>query len=315
MKTVFTFRPPRKLQAQLIENYPSIEFIFYKTVEEAEELIHAEIIVTFGEDLTPQHIEECKQLKWVMVASAGLEKMPFASFKDKDILVTNARGVHKIPMAEFTLGYLLNHVKRFPELRKLQGEAIWNKRLPISELADQTLLVLGTGAIGSEIARLADAFRIKTIGINRSGRAVDYFAAVYPIDQLLTVLPEADFVVSILPSTNETKHLLKKEHFQAMKNTAAFINIGRGDVLEEKVLIEALNKEEIAHAYLDVFEQEPLPEEHAFWSHENITVTPHISSITPQYLPRVFEIFEYNLERYLQGSDVYKNRVDINRGY
>ncbi|WP_338753392.1 D-2-hydroxyacid dehydrogenase [Bacillus sp. FJAT-52991] len=315
MKTVFTFRPPRSLQARLIERYPSIEFMFYKTVEEAEELSDAEIIVTFGENLTPQRIEACKQLKWVMVASAGLEKMPLASLSEKDILVTNARGVHKIPMAEFTLGYLLNHVKRFLELQKLQGESTWNKRLPIGELADQTLLVLGTGAIGSEIARLAAAFRMKTIGINRSGRIADSFSNVYQIDQLLSVLPEADFVVSILPSTNETKHLLKKEHFQAMKKTAAFINIGRGDVLEEQVLMDALNEEEIAHAYLDVFVQEPLLEEHAFWNHEKITVTPHISSITPQYLPRVFEIFEYNLDQYLQGQGIYKNRVDINRGY
>lgn len=315
MKTVFTFRPPRSLQAQLIEKYPTVDFVFYKAITEAEQLVDAEIIVTFGEDLTPQHIEKCTQLKWVMVGSAGLEKMPLHAIKEKGILVTNARGVHKIPMAEFTLGYLLNHVKRFPELRTLQDETIWNKRLPIGELAGQTLLVLGAGAIGSEIARLATAFRMKTIGINRSGGEVEHFANVYQMDELLTALPEADFVVSILPSTNETKHILKKEHFQAMKKTAAFINIGRGDLLEEQVLIEALDEEEIAHAYLDVFVEEPLPENHSFWIHEKVTVTPHISSITPQYLPRVFEIFEYNLDQYLQGYDTYKNKVEIDRGY
>ncbi|OZI10816.1 D-2-hydroxyacid dehydrogenase [Bacillaceae bacterium SAS-127] len=315
MKTVFTFRPPRSLQAQLIEKYPTIYFVFYKTIAEAEQLVDAEIIVTFGEDLTSQHIEECEQLKWVMVASAGLEKMPLQAIKEKGILVTNARGVHKIPMAEFTLGYLLNHVKRFPELRKLQDEATWNKRLPIGELAGQTLLVLGTGAIGSEIARLATAFRMKTIGINRSGEPVGHFANVYQMNELLTALLEADFVVSILPSTNETQHILQKEHFQAMKKTAAFINIGRGDLLEEQVLIAALNEEEIAHAYLDVFVEEPLPENHSLWSHEKVTVTPHISSITPQYLPRVFEIFESNLDQYLQGYDTYKNKVEIDRGY
>ncbi|HEY9577959.1 MAG TPA: D-2-hydroxyacid dehydrogenase, partial [Pseudobacillus sp.] len=240
MKIVFTFRPPRTWQDQLSTAFPEERFSYYKSIDEAGDLPEAEVIVTFGDDLTKEHINNCPKLKWIMVASAGMEKMPLESIQERDILVTNARGIHKIPMAEFAMGYMLNHVKRFPELLDLQKEKTWNKRLLIGELADKHLLVLGTGAIGTEIARLARAFRMKTTGVNRSGHKSDQFDQSYTLDKLSMLLPEADFVVSILPSTGETKWLLKKEHFEAMKETAAFINMGRGDLIEEEILMNAL---------------------------------------------------------------------------
>lgn len=315
MNIVFTFRPPRKLQEQLRERFPEEEFLYYKSIDEADKLHTAEVIVTFGGDLTAEHISACKELKWIMAASAGIENMPVEAIAERNILLTNARGIHKIPMAEFTMGYMLNHVKRFPELQELQSESVWNKRLPLEELAGKQLLVIGTGAIGSEIARLALAFRMDTIGVNRSGSPNEQFDEVYTVDQLLDVLPLADFVVAVLPSTEETKFLLEKEHFQAMKKTAAFINIGRGDLVEESVLIEALDNEEIARAYLDVFIDEPLPADHPFWSQERLTVTPHISSITSKYVPRAMDIFSFNLDVYKRGEEGYKNKVDIDRGY
>ncbi|KAB7704122.1 D-2-hydroxyacid dehydrogenase [Bacillus aerolatus] len=315
MKIVFTFRPPRALQAQLSEAFPENEFNYFKSVEEADKLSEAEIVVTFGEDLTEKHIENCPKLKWIMVASAGMEKMPFETIKEKDILVTNARGIHKIPMAEFTIGYMLNHVKRFPELLDFQKEETWNKRLLIGELADKRLLVLGTGAIGTEIARLAKAFRMETVGVNRNGHKNDHFDEINKMDELLMVLPDADFIVSILPSTEETRFLLKEEHFQVMKETAVFINIGRGDLLEESILIDALNSNEIAHAYLDVFLEEPLPAEHPLWSQERLTITPHISSVTSEYLPRAMKIFAHNLQVYKENGSDYENKVDLDKGY
>ncbi|MGC8230233.1 D-2-hydroxyacid dehydrogenase [Pseudobacillus badius] len=315
MKIVFTFRPPRALQEQLREAFPEETFSYYKSVEEAADLQEAEVIVTFGEDLTAQHIHHCPQLKWIMVASAGMEKMPFEAIEEKDILVTNARGIHKIPMAEFTLGYMLNHVKRFPEMLEFQKEKTWNKKLPIGELAGKRLLVLGTGAIGTEIARLSQAFRMSTAGVNRSGHSNDYFEEIYTMDKLPGLLPEADFIVSILPSTDETRFLLKKEHFEAMKQTAAFINIGRGDLLEDAVLLDALSNKEIAHAYLDVFAEEPLPPDHPLWTINNVTITPHISSVTSNYVPRAMEIFAHNLEVYKGNRSDYENKVDVGKGY
>ncbi|MCP3762110.1 D-2-hydroxyacid dehydrogenase [Domibacillus sp. A3M-37] len=314
MNIVFTFRPPRDIQADLQKKFPNETFSFYKQLDEAQSLHEAEILVTFGSDLTEERIHECQSLKWIMVASAGIEEMPLQAIKDRDILVTNARGIHKIPMAEFTLGFMLNHVKRFAELHTLEQSETWNKQLPLQELAGKEVTILGTGAIGQEIARLAKAFRMTTTGVNKSGQHAEGFDQIFTIYELESAVLSADFVVAVLPSTPETISLLQPEHFETMKNTAAFINIGRGDLVSELVLLSAINDEEIAHAYLDVFPVEPLPEAHPFWRHPAITVTPHISSVTKQYVPRAMVIFEHNLRCFIDGGD-YENVIDVERGY
>lgn len=314
MNIVFTFRPPRNIQADLQKKFPNETFSFYKEITEARPLKEAEIIVTFGSDLTKEHIDESESLKWIMVASAGIEEMPLQAIKERDILVTNARGIHKIPMAEFTIGFMLNHVKRFAELHKLEQTETWNKQLPLEELYGKEITVLGTGAIGQEIARLAKAFHMTTTGVNKNGHAAEGFDRVFSIDTLASAVRGADFVVSVLPSTLETVNVLQAEHFEAMKNTAAFINVGRGDLVSELVLLSAINDEEIAHAYLDVFPEEPLSEGHPFWRHPGITVTPHISSVTERYIPRAIEIFEHNLHCFIDGGE-YANVIDVTKGY
>jgi len=128
-------------------------------------------------------------------------------------------------------------------------------------------------------------------------------------------LPKADFIVSVLPSTKETKHFLEKNHFDLMKNSSVFINIGRGDLIQEDVLMAALQEGKIAHAYLDVFYTEPLAEDHPFWRMENVTVTPHISSLTKNYMPRSFEIFKQNLHTYIKKDADFINVIDMDRGY
>ncbi len=314
MNIVFTFRPPREIQADLEKSFPEESFFFYKTIEEAEVLSEAEILVTFGNDLTSERINTCASLKWVMVASAGIEEMPLKTIKERDLLVTNARGIHKIPMAEFTFGFMLNHVKRFAELRALEQAEVWNKQLPLQELAGKEVAILGTGAIGQEIARLAKAFRMKTTGVNKMGQLVQDFDQVFQMDQLETAVGKADFIVAVLPSTPETIGLLQPHHFEAMKEEAAFINIGRGNLVSEVVLLSAVNDNEISHAYLDVFSVEPLPPAHPFWRHPSITVTPHISSITKQYVPRAIEIFKHNLRCFIDGGE-YENVIDLDKGY
>ena len=166
-----------------------------------------------------------------------------------------------------------------------------------------------------KLLRLAKAFRMKTIGVNRSGKGVGNIDELYLTEQMMDALPKADFIVSILPSTPKTKRLLSKDHFVAMKNTAVFINIGRGDLVDEFLLLRALEKNEIAHAFLDVFEKEPLVKDHPFWKMKNVTVTPHLSSVTQNYLPRALEIFKHNLNTYLNKTGDYMNVIDLKKGY
>jgi phosphoglycerate dehydrogenase-like enzyme len=316
MKIVSSFFPSRKIQEELKLKYPNIHFQFNKEIKDADPyLSEAEVLLTYGEDLTEEHIRRAKKLKWIMVVSAGIDKMPLGACRENGILVTNARGVHKIPMAEYTLGMMLHHVKQIKTLMLREQEESWDRKVQMDELHGKTILILGVGAIGGEIARLCKAFGMNTLGVNRSGGSVPFVDELYRMDEVQQVISKADFIVSVLPSTHDTQHILTGEHFQAMKETAVFINIGRGNLVEEKVLLKALAEKEFAHAYLDVFENEPLPEGHPFWKMDNVTVTPHLSSITKNYLPRAFEIFEENLHTYIKKDRAFVNQIDLGRGY
>lgn len=316
MKIVSSILPEEQIQDELKKEFPNIHFKFYKGMDKAkEDFYDADVFITYGEDLTAEHVRNAKNLKWIMVMSAGLERMPFNVCIEKNILVTNAKGIHKVPMAEYTIGMMLQFEKRMKEMWKNEESEQWNRRLPFGELYGKILLVLGVGAIGGEVSRLAKAFQMNVLGVNRSGKVADFVDEVYQFNQINDILPKADYIVSVLPSTKETKHLLTEKHFRLMKNTAVFINIGRGDLVEEKVLLQAMEQNEIAHAFLDVFYDEPLKKGHRFWKMDNITVTPHISSITKNYLPRAFFIFKHNLHTYINHKADFINVIDLTRGY
>ena len=168
MKIVSSFLPPRKLQHSIKEKFGEHEFHFFKRIVDVDEnlISEMEVLITYAEDLNPEIIDRASSLKWISAMAAGIDKMPIETIEKRGILVTNARGIHAIPMSEFALGLMLSHVKRLPELRKLQDNKTWNKWLPLSELCDKTLLLLGTGAIPEEIARLAGAFRMNVIGVS-----------------------------------------------------------------------------------------------------------------------------------------------------
>ncbi len=316
MNILFTFEPVPYLVEDIENQFPNCTFSYVKRIaDEQDKLQDAEIIVTYGEDLTDEQIKRAEKLKWIMVASAGLEKMPFKAIKAKNILVTNAKGIHKVPMAEFTLGLMLQHVKNFTSIKKQEEQQNWSRRLPMSELYGKTVLILGAGAIGGELARLAKAFNMNVIGVNRSGKEVENVDQVLTISAIDDVLNKADFIISVLPSTNETKYLLTDSHFNKMKQSAVFINIGRGDLVDEEVLLKAIQEKKIDHAYLDVFREEPLPKDHQFWSMDGITVTPHISSITKNYQPRALDIFKQNLNTYINKENHFINVIDVEKGY
>lgn len=316
MKIVSSVLPNDIIQSEIIREFPEADFSFFKGMKEAKkEFAEAEVFITYGNDLTAEQIEQASKLKWIMVMSAGVEEMPLQACKQKGIFITNARGIHKIPMAEFTMGLLLQYEKRMHDLWENEQKGKWYRRLPFGELYGKVLLIVGTGAIGSEIARLGKAFRMRTIGVNRSGNEVENIDVVYREKDIPSALAEADYVISVLPSTKATKNFFMEEHFKQMKQSAVFVNIGRGDVVDEHVLIQAIEKNQIAHAYLDVFENEPLPENHRLWNLDGVTVTPHVSSLGENYLPRAFHVFKQNLRAYINEKDSLKNLIDYEKGY
>lgn len=272
----------------------------------------ADIFVTYGSDMKAQHMDAFKNLKWVMVMSAGLDDMPLEQMKG--IHITNAKGIHKIQMTEYTIGLLLNFYKDFYKLNMDQDTAHWRKNATTEEIYEKTVHILGTGSIGAHLAGVLKAFGTKTAGYNTKGREVENFDRTYPISELHAHISEADVVINILPSTADTKGLLKDETFSMMKDTSVFVNIGRGDVMTDETIKAVLSKGLIRHMILDVFNQEPLPEDHEFYKFDNLTITPHASSKTPEYLTRAFDIFIYNLKR-ADDFESMKNIIDHEQGY
>lgn len=313
---LFTAKISSKHQEKLTTNYPNQTFIFCENQVEVEQHIsEAVVVVTFGSGLTADLIKRAEQLKWIMVLSAGMENLPLKEIEEKEIFVTNTRGIHKTPMAEYAISMLLQVYREGKVMMKNEQEHIWDKSVRMKEMTEKTMLIAGTGAIGQEVARLAKAFHMRTIGVSRSGRPVSFFDENYTQGEIDQLLPEADFVVSVLPSTDETKGFFTYEHFQQLPAHAVFLNMGRGNVVPSEVLLKAILNKEIAHAVLDVFEEEPLPEDHAFWQEDNITITPHISGVSPVYMVRALEIFEPNLDTFLSGKGTYINEIDPARGY
>ncbi len=311
----FTFDPRPDLKNDLLSSITEEKFEFTRQVD-VELLKQAEILVTYGEDLTVEHLPFMNDLKWIFVASAGIEKMPLKELKEKGIAVSNVRGIHKTPMAESVLAHILTAYRSLKTIYKEEEQKNWNKKVPSKELFGSTAIILGPGAIGGEIGRLLQAFHVKTIGCNRSGKKADFMDDMISFDGLLNALPEADIVISVLPSTEETKNLITAEHFKAMKNDAMFMNFGRGSLVATDVLIEALENGEVGSIVCDVFEEEPLPVHSALWNFEQMTVSPHVSSHSSRYLERSFDIFKRNMKIYKNGDLAnLENLVNLEAGY
>ena len=315
MDVLFLFRIREHQEEMLKKEFPEIHFLFDRKPDDPA-LETSEVIVTYGADIDENVLDRAKNLKWIMVASAGVEQMPLGRIRERGIPVTNVRGIHKTPMAETMLAHILAYRKKLGVVYEQQDRSEWNQKIRGTELLDSKALILGPGAIGSEIGRLLQAFGVRTYGCNRSGRQAEHMDEMISFGGLVDTLPEMDTVISVLPSTPETRGLLGHEHFGAMKDSALFLNFGRGDLYEEKVLIEALENGRPAAAVLDVFETEPLPADSPLWKMENVTVSPHVSSHSGRYIERSLDIFMPNLRAYLDGRmDEMENRVDPERGY
>ncbi len=310
----FTFEPREDLKNPLVAEFPQVKFEFDTKLDPAK-LANSEILVTYGEDLKEEHLERAEKLEWIFVASAGIEKMPAEAIAKRNIIVSNVRGIHKKPMTESILAHILALKRAIPFVYEQQKKKEWNKKARVSELNGSTALIIGPGAIGGEIGRILQAFDVYTIGCNRSSEPAPYMDETYSLNELKEQLPKADIVISMLPSTKEKRHLLSYEHFKLMKESAIFMNFGRGDLVETEVLVKVLEDKLVAHAVLDVYEIEPLPTTSALWELENVTLSPHFSSHSSRYVERSLEIFKPSLQKWLNGERDLDNKMNILRGY
>jgi phosphoglycerate dehydrogenase-like enzyme len=254
------------------------------------------------------------RIRWQHTPSSGVNHILTPTFLKHDIVLTNGSGVHAIPMAEFVLNFMLYYAKRVQKLQDLQINHYWYKWLELEELYNKTLLIIGTGNIGKEIAQRAKAFGMRIWGSRRHPEPLPNFDKIVGANEWRSLLREADYVVVATPLTPETRGLIDAETLHLMRPTAYLINIARGAIVDESALLTALQEGWIAGAGLDTFETEPLPPESPFWSLPNVFVTPHCSALTPQLRQRIVALFLDNLTRYRQGQPL-RNVVDKTAGY
>lgn len=277
--------------------------------------------IFFGYSLRADQLQHAKKLKWIHSSAAGVAQLAYPELRDSGILVTNPRGVFSVPMAEHTLGLMIAIARNFPDSVRFQDKSTWGQQqlwdMPqqLTELSGKTLLIVGYGSIGEELAKRAQVFGMRILGITRSGRGETSFVEkILPAAGLLQALPEADYVVIAVPETAETKHLIGAKEISRMKRGARLINVGRGSLLDESALIAALESGHLAGAALDVTSAEPLPVNSPLWHAPNLFITPHTSAISDRLWGRQTTILVELLELWFSGREM-KNVVDLARGY
>jgi phosphoglycerate dehydrogenase-like enzyme len=259
-------------------------------------------------------LEVSPQLRWHHAPNAGVNQIITPQYLERNLILTNGAGVHAIPIAEFAIAYMLSHAKQLPKLYKQQLEHNWQRGLAIEELLDKTLLIIGAGGIGQEIASRAKAFGMRIFGSRRHPQPLPNFDKVVGADEWKALLGEADYVVIATPLTWDTKGMIDAEVLRLMRPSAYLINIARGAIVDEFALVEALQNGEIAGAALDTVFTEPLPPESLLWSLPNVVITPHCSGNSPKTKERSLALFIDNFTRYRHGQPL-RNVVDKTAGY
>ncbi|MBF4609458.1 D-2-hydroxyacid dehydrogenase [Curtobacterium sp. VKM Ac-1393] len=253
------------------------------------------------------------RLRWVHTMAAGGGGQVRAAGLTNDELrrvrFTTSAGVHGTSLAEFALLGILAGAKRLPRLAADQRKHRWPDRWVMQPVAGSTVLVLGLGGIGAEIARLCAALGMRVIGTSRSGRPVEHVEEVVAIDALGAVLPAVDAVVSTLPGTAVTEGLLDSDFFSGLRPGATFVNVGRGTVVNEVALIEAIQTERVGYAALDVVAVEPLPAGSPLWDMRQVLISPHTAALTVTEEERIVRLFADNARRLLDGESL-RNVVD-----
>ena len=320
MKVLFDFEISEEYVNKLKNRVAGVEVVVASEKENIrEEIVDSDVLIDLrGVDY--EDVIKGNQLKWIQTWTAGVDKFMKDDFRDhlieNNITLTNMSGVHSNIIAEHTLGFMINFSRRFCDFHEQKKEKVWD-RLKVGQLENRILAVVGLGSIGSEIAKRAKAFKMDVIGVNRDGSGnYDFVDELYKQDDLLTVLSKSDYVVAIVPLTEETEKMFGKREFETMKEGAYFINMARGEVVDEAAMIDALREEEIAGAGLDVFVEEPLPEESPLYELDNVLITPHVGGVFPEYNEKAIKIAGENLEKFAANKiEEMINRVDYDLGY
>ena len=295
---------------------PDAEIVVANTPEErAQHLPTAQL--TLGRRMSDDEIASAKELVWHHVPWVGVEGTLTPALVARGILITNGSGVNSPNIAEHVVAMMLAFARQIPQHVRGQERHHWREweAMPnFFEIGGQTVVCLGTGSIGENVARCLSGFGCTLIGASRSGRQVHGFDRCVTFAELAEVLPLADHVVSSLPMTPGTAEIVNAERISQMKQGAYFYNVGRGATVDQDALVAAIEAGHLAGAGLDVVTPEPLPEGSPLWNVPNVLITSHSSGSSPQARQRVADLIRTQIQRYRAGEELL-NVVDQTAGY
>jgi len=278
----------------------------------------ADAILSWGakRDVMEYLLSATPKLRWIHSRSAGLDSLLFPSLVESPVPLTNGRGVFSQSLGEFVLAAMLFFAKDFRRMIRNQQAGRW-EQFNVHEISGQTMGIVGYGDIGRACAWRAKAMGMRVLAMRRrpeQSAGDPNVERVYGFDGLHDMIRECDYVVAAAPLTPETKSLIAAPEFAAMKPSAIILNVGRGPVIDEPAMLEALQSGRIRGAGLDVFTVEPLPAGHPFYSMENVLLSPHCSDNTQDWLEQAMLFFYKNLDRFNKGEPL-ENVVDKRSGY
>lgn len=282
----------------------------------SQDISDCNILLTLGLTDSLSILKDAPNLKWVQSLSVGLDALLHEDVRKSDIIITNTKGCTSVPIAEHTIAMMAGLARGISFMIRNQLNNRWAPT-PITDLSGSTVGIIGYGEIGKQIAKRAKALDMFVIGCKRrpsQQSADDPADNIVGLEQIDEVIADADFLILALPSTPDTYQLINKEKLAKMKENSFLINIGRGNTIDEEELVHLLKEKKIAGAALDVFEVEPLPQEHPLWEVENVIISPHNAFFSPNTLDRYMEVFIENIQRFKDGKELI-NVVDKQLGY
>ncbi|MPZ40245.1 MAG: D-2-hydroxyacid dehydrogenase [Rhizobiales bacterium] len=288
--------------ARLKKRFPELEIDVADHYSKAIPLApNADILLTFGPMMKDEVFANAPKLKWVQALGTGVDGVIDQPSLGKNVTVTNIRGIHGAPVSEAAIMGMLALSRDLPRSVRSQDQNSWT-RWPPKLLDNKTVGIYGIGLIAEALAPRCKAFGMTVVGYSSTKREVPGIDRMLLRSDLIATAKELDYLVLLVPYSEETRHSINANVFAAMKPSAFLINLARGGVVEEDSMVEALNSGKIAGAALDVFQTEPLPADHPLWSMKNVIITPHLGGFCDVYADLALVTVEHNMECWLRGD-------------
>lgn len=309
------YQLPQEYKFMLSKNFPEVSILPVNcpSAEGSTE----DIEIYWGNRISEAIIEASPRLKWIHFGSVGVNNARIQSVIDRGIIVTSSRGLVSAAMVASALSSISGLARGLHRALQLRESGLLTRANydvffeDIQDLEGQQILIVGLGDVGRKLAKVCASIGMRVVGVRRhSGSGLGSEAKVVGLECLAEFIPTADFIVNLLPLTSKTKGVFDSNLISLMKKSAFFINLGRGETVDENSLIAALRSQAIAGAAMDVFEIEPLEKNSELWLLDNVILTPHVAGVSSSYWPKQVELFSYNLRSYLRGETVRMRNVE-----